>query len=314
MPGTDRRLRLPGEVSMPGHDALFKSLLRGFFDGFLRLIVPALARRLDLTALAPLDKELFTDWPQRRRREVDLLVRVPHLGGRGDLLVHVEIEARARREMARRLWHYGNQIQALHGLEVLPVVVYLRGGRPGVHLERWEDRLLEPEQSDFRFYAFGLSGCRAEEWLAKPEPLAWGLAALMRSAPWDRAEHKLACLRRIAAALLPELSRFLLVNCVETYLELNAEESARFASLGAREEDEQVRATQRTWADRMREEGKETGLTALRQVLLRLLGQRFGAVPDGVRQGVERIASLERLAALAERVLEVRSLEELDLG
>jgi hypothetical protein len=42
--------------------------------------------------------------------------------------------------------------------------------------------------------------------------------------------------------------------------------------------------------------------------------QRFGALPDGVRQRVERIASLERLTALAERVLEVRSLEELDLG
>jgi uncharacterized protein DUF4351/putative YhgA-like transposase len=311
---------------MPSHDALFKSLLRGFFDGFLRLVVPALARRLDLAALAPLDKELFTDWPQRRRREVDLLMRAPYLGGRGDLLVHVEIEVRARRQMPRRLWHYCNQIQASHGLEVLPVVVYLRGGRPGVHLERWQDRLLEPEHGDFRFIAFGLAGCQAEEWLAKPEPLAWGLAALMRSAPGDRAEHKLACLRRIAAERMPDLSRFLLVNCVETYLQLNADESARFASLATREEDQQVRATQMTWADRMREEGvqqgvekgreegKETGLSALRQVLLRQLGQRFGAVPDGVRQRVERIVSLERLTALAERVLEVRSLEELDLG
>jgi putative YhgA-like transposase/uncharacterized protein DUF4351 len=336
---------------MPSHDALFKSLLRGFLGEFLRLVVPELAGRLDLASLTFLDKEFFGDGPQSRRLEVDLLVEARFLGGKGRyLLIHVEVEAQARRAMARRLWRYRSLIEAVHDREVLPIVVYLRGGRPGVHVECWGDRLLGPEYGEFRFVALGLSGCRAEEWLEKPEPLAWGLAALMRRGRLSRAEHKMACLRRIAAAPLSEASRFLLANCVETYLELNAEQSVQFAALEAREENRDMREMQMTWADRMEAEAMdramekamplameqamplameqameqamekametamETGSAALRQVLLHLLGQRFGAVSEEVRRQIEKISSLERLTALAERVLEVHSLAELELG
>ena len=45
---------------MAPHDPLFKSLLRNFFAGFLRLVAPELAARLDLSAVAFLDKE-FVD-------------------------------------------------------------------------------------------------------------------------------------------------------------------------------------------------------------------------------------------------------------
>jgi len=56
--------------------------------------VPDLTGSLDLAHLGFFDKEFFT--AERRRRELDLLVRVSFLGDGGQaILVHVEVEARA---------------------------------------------------------------------------------------------------------------------------------------------------------------------------------------------------------------------------
>jgi len=62
-------------------------------------------------------------------------------------------------------------------------------------------------------------------------------------------------------------------------------------------------------------EGKiEGGIEALRQVVLRLLGRRFGTVPERVRRRVEAIESPESLNELAERVLKAGSIDEMGLG
>jgi hypothetical protein len=169
-------------------------------------VAPELASRLDLARPAFLDKEFFT--AGRRRRELDLLARVPVVeGGGAVLLVHVEVEARARPDMGRRLWRYRNQIQAVHDSEVLSIVVNLQRGPAGVQVRGLADTPLGPGLSDFRYIAFGLAGCVPEEYLARPEPLAWGLAALMRRGRLSRPALKMACLRRIAAARLDDEQR-----------------------------------------------------------------------------------------------------------
>jgi hypothetical protein len=60
-----------------------------------------------------------------------------------------------------------------------------------------------------------------------------------------------------------------------------------------------------------REQGREQGV---RSTLLRLLGQRFGEVPPPIRARVEEIDSLDELDGLVDRILEVKSLDELGLG
>jgi putative YhgA-like transposase len=178
------------------HDKIFKQLLRAFLEDFLRLVAPKALERMDLSSPELLDKELFAGGPQGRRRELDLLVRVRTVNGR-PLLIHVEIEARASPGMEERLWRYHNQIQARYDTPVLTIVIYLKRGRPGVCLESWQSDL-GPDFPELRYISFGLAGCRAEEYMARPEPLAWALAALMDPGPLSRAELKIACLRRIA--------------------------------------------------------------------------------------------------------------------
>ena len=72
-----------------------------------------------------------------------------------------------------------------------------------------------------------------------------------------------------------------------------------------------------TWAERLeakgREEGLQQGFMAMRDLLLSLLEQRFGPLPEDVRERVEAISSLKRLTQLGQRVLTARSLESLKL-
>jgi hypothetical protein len=312
---------------VPKHDPLFKTLLEAFFGDFLSLAAPEVAPQMNAAGAVFLDKELFTEGPRIRRREVDMLVKVRQRGLRGYLLVHIEIEARARSGIARRLRAYSAQIQARHRFPVMSIVLTLRGGKPGPCIEVVGDGLGGPQLTPFRYVSFGLSGCPAAEYLAKEEPLAWGLAALMDSRPLSRAQHKLACLRRIAAGDLSSRERFLLVNCVETYLQLSPAEAEELAALQPREGDQEAKAMSMTWADRMVEKGRKEGFRlgrqegqhegrreALRDVLLLQLGRRFGPLPDGVRQQVETIASMDRLTRLTEQVLVARSLDDMELS
>lgn len=308
---------------MPRHDQLLKDLIRIFFADLVRIVHPDLAARLRLERVQFLDKQSFTDWPEGDRREMDLLAEVPLAADDRPLLVHVEIEARARRTMKDRLWRYYMQLRLRYGLPVVPILLNLKGGPAGVTFETLEEGLLDLEIARFRHCRFGLSGCLAEEYLARPEPLAWGLAALMRSRRWSRAEQKLECLRRIAGAPgLTGMQNFLLANCVETYVELAGEDAAAYARLRQAAGNRRVRAMQMTWADRLEAQGMEKGIErglakgrsesvrALRRVVLRQLGQRFGRLPESVRRRIQAIDSVEGLAKVAERILLIRSLDE----
>jgi hypothetical protein len=298
---------------MAPHDPLFKSLLRTFFAGFLRLVAPAMAERLDLSAPVFLDKELPAFGPPAGSRIVDLLARVPLNGASGKaILVHVEVEARARRGIGERIRSYHRWIQSRHEGQILSIVVFIKGGRGGVHEESLDGDLAGPGLSSFRYLSFGLSRCPGIEYLDNPEPLAWALAALMDRGAWRNAELKMSCLARIAEAPLSDAERIELVNCVESYVRLTPAEAEEFFLLGTPESRRApVMLYRLSWKDEMILEGEERGA---RRVLLSLLEKRFGTLPEEVRSRVEKIRSVDRLSRLAEKVLTAKSLKSLRLG
>lgn len=315
----DPGLSLTGDRRLPGHDQLAKDLVRTFFQDFLGLAAPDAASRLRLEEASFIDTQSSTDWPAGRRRQMDLLARVPYLGrGRKPVLVHVEIERQARARMGLRMWRYYMQLRLRHELLVVPILFNLKGGTPGVCRTLLAEGFDDPETARFRFRVLSVSGCRAEEYLDRPEPLAWALAALMRPGRWSRAEHRMACFRRIADADLPDLQRFLLVNYVETYLQLSGRDAAEYERLAQRPENREVRAMEMTWADRMiqkgRLEGRAEAVENLRGVVLHLLEQRFGPLPARVRRRVERLRTLRSLRGIAEQVLVASSLHDLGLS
>jgi hypothetical protein len=119
---------------------------------------------------------------------------------------------------------------------------------------------------------------------------------------------------------MDDVQRFLLVNCVETYLELDTQEIAEYEALRSKagEEEPTLRIVKMTWADRIRAEGWRDGLVqgeerGIRRILLRQLQLRFGSVPEAVHRRVDAIESLEILSEIADSILTAGSIEELGI-
>jgi flagellar biosynthesis/type III secretory pathway protein FliH len=106
------------------------------------------------------------------------------------------------------------------------------------------------------------------------------------------------------------------------------DEAARadYDALLAAEGDEEVRAMEMTWADRIRHEGMEVGMERGRQegrqegreegkrdLLLEQLERRFGPLPPATVKRVRALTSSDEISRLAARVLDAPSLEDLGL-
>ena len=306
------------------HDQLFKTLLRRFFGDFVRIVLPEMAPRLRLGSPRFLDKELFTDTVGGRQRTLDLVAQVKTIeAGSELLLIHVEIEARARpRRMDRRMWRYAMQLRLRYGRPVVPIVLYLRGGPPDITERTVEERFAGHLLASFRYLVFGLERSEAAHYLERDETLAPALASLMRHDGLSAAQHKLACLRPVARAPLDEAARFLLVNCIETYIQLDRADREEYERLLAEEPTKEVSEMEMTWADTLEAKGeakgRELGLAegrvrGMRAVIEGLLERRFGALPSGSRRRLAAIDSTDELSRLAGRVLDARSLEDLGL-
>jgi hypothetical protein len=297
------------------HDRLSKKLIETFFADFLRLVAPDSARRLRLREPSFLDKELCTDWPGGARREVDLLVRVPVKGSETALLIHVEIEARARAGMNKRLWKYHMQIRQRHDLLVLPVLVNLRGGRPGMGLEVLEEGFEPLATVTFRYRVLGLAGCRAEEWLPRPEPLTWALAALMQPGSWSRAELKVECLRRVREWEDTGQRKEVLVDWIESYVQLAGEDAAEYQRLLSLKKNKEVREMELTWLEKAEAKGRiqerARSVDQLQRMVLAGIEQRFGAVPERVQAGVQAVRTLEPLGEMLKNLWLVPSADDL---
>lgn len=149
--------------------------------------------------------------------------------------------------------------------------------------------------------------------LARSEPIGWALAALMSRGKESRPAYKLACQKRILTARLTGARRTLLLDFVEAYLELTPAEATEYKIL-SRRNHRRTRAMWMTWSEKQKAAGKKEGKSeGARSVLLHLLNQRFGPLPDPVQRQVEAISSLRRLTRLAEQVLVAGSLRELRL-
>ena len=138
----------------------------------------------------------------------------------------------------------------------------------------------------------------------------------MRFKTRDRAEHKLACLRPIAHADLDAVRRFVLLDIVETYVQLNAEEAERYAArLASQTEDAEVRTMAQTWSQQMEAKGYERGMQqGLRQLVQHQLERRFGPLPSRALERLAAIRDPNALDELGQRLLDARSLDELGLA
>jgi hypothetical protein len=300
------------------HDQRFKTLIKEFFAEFLRLFFAAWAERLDVDAVEWLDKELFADPPGGRRRILDLVAKLPVrqavAGTRSGepeqwlALVHIEIESPDKAAPLRpRMLDAYVQLRRHYGLPVLPIGVFLQVGLSGIGQDTYEEKFWELRPILFEYLYVGLPGLDAAAYVQGENWLGVALAALMRIAPDRAAWLGAEALRRITAAPLTDQQRFLLGECVQAYLPLDAAQQQEFANLVAGEAYEGVRAMNTTWYEKGRQEGMEE---ALRMALKDQLEERFGLLPPAALRMLEALP-FDKVRYLNKMAVKAKSLAEL---
>ena len=305
------------------HDGRFKELLRERFADFLHLFFANFARRLDLSEVEWLDKELFDDPPDGGKHFADLVAKVratePIDPDSPDpttwlALVHVEVESPDKTTLLKpRLPGYYFRLRARYGLPVLPIVLYLKVGLDGIGTDEVTERFWELETFTYRYLYVGLPALNAEEYVEGENWLGVALSALMRMPPGRAAELGAEALRRISEAPVSERHRLLLGDCVEAYLDVPATEQARFRAILEQNATGRLTPMNKTTFDRGLEEGIEKGiekgdLLARRAMLTELLEAKFGSVPGDLS---ERVAAETDPTALKRWVVEAGKADSL---
>jgi hypothetical protein len=306
---------------MRDRDWLLRDLLKSFFEDLLQIVAPELAPKLRSDNPKFIHSWLYrgSSFPERKPHYPEFVARVDSLeGGPEDVYFPVEIQPRPQGSEELGLIDYVSELWLGREASVVPIVLYLQGGKPDITRE--EARALSFGQSflSFTYLAFGLSESDGAAYLARPEPLAWALAALMKRGEVSAEQHRLACLSRIRAAELAEGPESRLVECVEAFLPsvevAQEEDEARVAE--RRKED--LATLEFTWAGRIRQEGLEEGVQkgideGKRDLLLEQIEHRFGSLPEEMVKRLRALTSPEELSRLAARVLDAPSLEDLGL-
>ncbi len=118
---------------------------------------------------------------------------------------------------------------------------------------------------------------------------------------------------------LTRVERDLLFECVLRYASLQDAQVREFDIILAETEDEEVRAMATSMVEWWRKQGLEQGLEqgrseGQRDLVLRLLKERFGDLSSEARRRVSAIESAEELTRLATKLFQAQSLEELGLA
>ena len=175
-------------------------------------------------------------------------------------LVHVELESRAGAAAFRpRMFDYYIQLRRDTGLPVLPIALFLRVGLDGIGWDAYEEFFWEQRIIRFEYAYVGLPALDAEQYGTGENLLGVALSALMRLPVGRRAELYAEGLKRIALSGENDLRRYLLVECLEAYLQLDEAEKERVQALLHTETYQEVESLMKTTYERGIEEGMKRG-------------------------------------------------------
>jgi hypothetical protein len=264
---------------------------------------------MDRDTLEFLDKEVFSDVTAGDRHEVDLVVRTRFRGQLGFFLIHVENQATARPDFAKRMFRYFARLHEKHDVPVFPVAILsydapLRPEPDAYHVDFPDRRVLA-----FHFTAIQLNRLNWRDFVDRPNPVAGALMAKMKIAPEDRPKVKLECLRLLATLRLNPAKMQLIAGFVETYLRLNRAEErwleGEVATLG-KSEQETVMDLMTSWEKRGLHAGRQRGK---HELVIRQLRHRFGLIGAELDAQVAALDA-DHLDALAEALLDFTSLAD----
>lgn len=279
------------------HDQLFKQLLTVFFAEFIELFLPELNAYLSRETIEFLDKEIFTDLTSGQRHEVDLLVKAKFNQADAFFLVHVESQATAQDEFAKRMFRYFARLHEKFDLPVYPIALLSYDAPQRPEPDTYEVTFPDRRVLHFGFRVIQLNRLNWRDFIRRPNPVAAALMSKMRIAVEDRPRVKLEFLRMVATLRVDPARATLLKTFILSYLKLTREEESAYNAEYQRLDPAEKRAIVEIY-DPWEEEGIRKGIA---QSTIRLLSRRFGLPPPAM---VDQINALPK-TSLDELLVEV---------
>ena len=290
------------------HDSLYKKLLTVFFLEFVESFLPRPARYIDPSSIEFLDKETFAGIRPRKRKEMDLVVKVRFKDAQqAFFLIHVEHQSTSPAEFPHRMFRYFIRLTEKYNLPVYPVVIFSHDKPDTPVPETYEVAFPDKTVLQFNYTVIQLNRLPWRKFVAQPNPVATALMTRMQIREADRPKVKAECLRLLVTLkLTPEKAEPIYVF-IESYLKLNAEENRiyeRELSKFAEPEKDEVMEIISSIRQEGRQEGNEEMLTLV-------LEQRFSTLPASITEKLDKL-STEELKGLAREIFNFQRLSELD--
>ena len=299
------------------HDQNFKNLILDYPREAIQFAAAAEAAAIDHGArILPLRQEQLKERLGERFRELDtpLLVEWPD-GRREALLFVVEEDTEPSRFSIHRLAHYCLDLAELIGIQrVVPVVIFLNPGDYPEALRLGGDAC---DYLRFHYIACPLFRLRARDYFASSNLVARLNLPNMSYGPEEKIDVYAHAVRGLISLEPDPERRLKYLDFIDIYAQLDDNERVIYRQRYTQEAD-----IMSGFAERFIQQGVEQGIQrgveqgiqqGIQQgearLLLRLLSQRFGVLPQSTRQQVES-ADARTLQRWSDRVLTAKTLED----
>jgi predicted transposase/invertase (TIGR01784 family) len=207
---------------------LFKEFFKEFLEGFL----PEIAKEIDFSCVEFLEQELFTELNRGKRRLLDLVAKVRLLCGEDEyILLHTEFESSKpdSREFPERMFKYLCLLFLKFGKPVIPIVVFSddRKWRKSVP-DTFTMKFKDTEYLRFFYHSIKLKHYNWRTFVNSGNPLIYALMAKMDYNKNDIVRLKADFLRLVLNAEKNIARRSLLIEFIENYITLKAQELKEF--------------------------------------------------------------------------------------
>ena len=303
------------------HDQRFKTLIREFLPEFIDCFFKRWYDRFDFSHCEWLKQEAFLDPPHGEQKIMDLVVQIrtnePIEPGKNEclLLIHIEVDSsNSAAKLRRRMLQYYAYLRRSRELPVLPIGLFLYVGLDGIGRDTYTETLWGETLIRFDYYSIGLPGLDGMEYANGPNLLGLALSALMALPKQDRARFLSEGLDRIVSTGQNDFRKYLLVECMDNYTNLDASEQLEFERLKAETQPmnkEFIGGFERRAMAIGEARGEAQGMTfGQRKVVLKQLNKKFGVLTLEQTALVEAMNS-DQLDDVSLEILDACSLSEL---
>ena len=314
------------------HDQFFKRMMRLFLRSFFEVFYPEWSTRLRFERAEWLEQEVFPNPPRGEKRVVDILVKIPIIPAdppreneprESMALILIEAEGSTRlAEFRERVYDYTRALREKHGLDVLPIALFLSLRLDGRGTDLYEIRFWERRILTFEYDYVALPGLRASDYEGHANPLALAWSTLMMMDPSRRAPAAAEAMDAVVASSLEIEQKHLLIDFIQSYAPLEESQRRDLNELLVDPKRENTMNFRKTMMQEAMElglsQGLEKGLSqglekGQRDLLVQLCQEKFKQLsPEDLHRRIDSM-NLTQLGELGRKLLTAQHPNDLGL-